>query len=108
MGDMKHGFRATVKGTILDTKEPPTLSTISVDLPSIGCGVNGPTEVSSELVCSSGTGYHWVVTHGLCMLLGWGLLLPGGVFTAKFMKYKENALWFRIHKVVQPTGLMIT
>jgi hypothetical protein len=45
--------------------------------------------------------------HGSLMLIGWGFLLPSGTLFAKFFKHRPDALWFRIHRACQITGLFI-
>jgi len=41
------------------------------------------------------------------MLVSWGFLLPGGIVAARFLRYREDSLWFEIHRVLQPAGLLI-
>lgn len=45
--------------------------------------------------------------HGVTMFLSWGLLLPIGVAAARFGRHLPNALWFRIHRPVQATGVLL-
>jgi preprotein translocase subunit SecG len=40
------------------------------------------------------------------MLLGWGLLLPAGVISARFLKYK-GPIWFHVHRALQIGGLIV-
>jgi hypothetical protein len=58
-------------------------------------------------VCTQGASVPWYVGHGLCMLLGWGFLLPSGVLAARLLKHRPAALWFRAHKTLQPAGLLV-
>lgn len=46
------------------------------------------------------------LAHGSMMLIGWGLLLPSGVIIARFFKHRPAGLWFKIHKICQPIGLL--
>lgn len=45
--------------------------------------------------------------HGLTMFLSWGLLLPIGIFAARFGRHYPNALWFKIHRPVQMLGVVL-
>ena len=40
------------------------------------------------------------------MLLSWGFLLPAGVIAAHFLRHRKP-LWFKIHRAVQMTGLVL-
>eukprot|EP00980_Cylindrotheca_fusiformis_P001611 scaffold363_cov56-Cylindrotheca_fusiformis.AAC.30 len=46
------------------------------------------------------------LAHGSMMLIGWGILLPNGILFARFFKHRPDGLWFRIHKMCQPVGLL--
>jgi len=48
----------------------------------------------------------WRTAHGVLMGVSWGFLLPIGVFIARFGRIK-NPLWFKIHRAVQVTGLLL-
>jgi hypothetical protein len=48
------------------------------------------------------------LVHGSMMLIGWGILLPYGVFFARFFKHRPEGLWFKIHRVLQPVGLLFS
>ena len=41
------------------------------------------------------------------MIISWGLMLPSGVISARFLKHRKDALWFKIHSKLQPFGLLI-
>jgi O-antigen/teichoic acid export membrane protein len=41
------------------------------------------------------------------MLLSWGLLLPLGVLSARFLRHRKDALWFKLHRVLQVCGLVL-
>lgn len=42
------------------------------------------------------------------MTIAWGIILPLGVFIARFVKVTvKGALWFRIHTVLQPVGFFV-
>jgi len=45
--------------------------------------------------------------HWACMLVSWGFLLPAGAIIARFMKHRPNGTWYKIHRIVQPLGLVI-
>jgi hypothetical protein len=46
------------------------------------------------------------LAHGSMMLIGWGILLPNGVLFARFLKHRPEGVWFKIHKICQPIGLL--
>lgn len=45
--------------------------------------------------------------HGFMMFLAWGILLPGGVLAARYMKHLKGDGWYRIHVYLQYSGLSI-
>ncbi|GAB2284957.1 hypothetical protein Dimus_019412 [Dionaea muscipula] len=45
--------------------------------------------------------------HGIMMFLAWGILLPGGVLAARFLKHLKGDGWYRIHVYLQYSGLSI-
>ena len=51
------------------------------------------------------------ILHGFFMWLSWGIMLPGGIFAARFLKYMDvevtgKPIWFAIHRVIMPVGLV--
>ncbi len=46
--------------------------------------------------------------HGAMMFLSWGVFLPVGVAVARYAKSLPNALWFRIHRPLQVTGVLFS
>lgn len=44
------------------------------------------------------------VLHGVLMVLGWGVLLPGGVLIARYLKWKGK-IWIKLHIGMQILGL---
>lgn len=107
-GSPDRGFRATIYGrvTTAGTADTPAILSVSrVLLPSEDeCANPTPPKVS---VCTAATDGPYYLAHGSCMLIGWGILLPTGVITAKLFRHRPNALWFRMHKGLQITGLVI-
>jgi len=120
-GSQTHGFRATVFGTIPSIsgddnddgqrhKNPPTMKVSRVEPASFGCndGNDGAVAYVPTIVnCDSGSYLPFIASHGTLMLLSWGFLLPGGVVAARFLKHKPDSLWFKMHRVLQPTGLFL-
>ena len=108
-GTLKEGFRVTVWGKVSgsgDSSTPPTIEVTKLVTPGVDACAAGET-VPDEVVCEQGFFRPWYIGHGFCMLLGWGLMLPTGVLAARFLKHRPNALWFKIHKNLQPTGLVV-
>lgn len=102
-GSISRGFRAVVHG-VMGSGSPPTLAVTQVLPSSVGC----PTQMEfTNVVCSAGGYTEWYLAHGSLMIISWGLLLPVGVLTARLTKHRPDALWFRGHRAVQLTGLLI-
>jgi hypothetical protein len=105
------GFRVTVKGNLIvgsGGESPPILAVTSLTSASDGCGPAGPS--SPALVCAGGDGsehHRWSVIHGSLMILSWGAILPMGVISAHFLKHRPNALWFKLHRALQVSGVII-
>ncbi|CAI9759691.1 unnamed protein product [Fraxinus pennsylvanica] len=47
-----------------------------------------------------------LAVHGFMMFLAWGILLPGGILAARYLKHVGDG-WFRIHANLQYSGLVI-
>ncbi|KAF3541004.1 hypothetical protein F2Q69_00019560 [Brassica cretica] len=45
--------------------------------------------------------------HGFMMFLAWGILLPGGILSARYLKHIKGDGWFKIHMYLQCSGLAI-
>jgi hypothetical protein len=106
------GYRATITGKIINAgTTPQTVGSLNVLNADVGCpnGMTTPTKIT----CASGGDKGAIVAHGTLMLLSWGLMLPSGVIAAKFLKHRTGGgsttvpLWFRIHKILQPLGLVV-
>ncbi|GAB4854669.1 hypothetical protein Ancab_023252 [Ancistrocladus abbreviatus] len=48
-----------------------------------------------------------LAVHGFMMFLAWGILLPGGVLAARYLKHVKGDGWYRIHVYLQYSGLCI-
>ncbi|XP_074296186.1 cytochrome b561, DM13 and DOMON domain-containing protein At5g54830-like [Silene latifolia] len=48
-----------------------------------------------------------LTVHGFMMFLAWGILLPGGVMAARYLKNLKGDGWFKIHVYLQYSGLVI-
>lgn len=55
----------------------------------------------------AGTLQNLFLLHGSLMLIGWGILLPSGAIVAKFSKHREHAFWYKVHRIIQPFGLLV-
>lgn len=108
-GMQDKGYRATVTGTISDTAgKNPVLSVTSVEDSSVGCPGGATVPSPEHLDCSSGEDQNWAVIHGSLMLASWGILLPTGVIMARLFKHKKpDGVWFKIHKTLQMSGLLL-
>lgn len=72
-----------------------------------GCQGTATVYFPEQVNCDSGSYLPFFAAHGTLMLVSWGFLLPGGVVAAKFLRYREDSLWFKLHRVLQPAGLLI-
>lgn len=48
------------------------------------------------------------IAHGVLMFISWGVMLQFGAIFARYAKPLPNALWFKIHRVVQFAGFGIS
>lgn len=104
------GFRATVIGTVVADSGTPQLFETQMVLPyNDGCPED-MTEIApntNDLAFDAGFAQGPMLTHGSLMLIGWGFLLPLGVLCARLLRHRPNALWFKVHRILQPLGLLI-
>jgi hypothetical protein len=107
-GSITSGFRATVYGKLVEgTSNPPLLQVTRVQSDRDGCQGTQPYEPSLDtLNCSSGSFLPFMAAHGSLMLISWGFLLPLGIVSARLLRHFPNSLWFRVHRVVQPLGVV--
>lgn len=110
MGMQAKGYRATVTGKVYDmSSKTPTLYVTTVEDSAVGCPTGATVPNPEQLDCTSGKFQPWIVTHGTLMMMGWGILLPIGVIIARLFKHKKpEGLWFKIHKICQISGLIIS
>jgi len=47
------------------------------------------------------------LAHGVCMLIGWGILIPFGSSVAAAKVWVGNPRWFHIHRLCQVVGLAV-
>ncbi|GKV27844.1 hypothetical protein SLEP1_g36967 [Rubroshorea leprosula] len=48
-----------------------------------------------------------LAVHGFMMFLAWGILLPGGILAARYLKHVKGNGWYQIHVYLQYSGLAI-
>ncbi|BBN16614.1 hypothetical protein MPTK1_7g07840 [Marchantia polymorpha subsp. ruderalis] len=48
-----------------------------------------------------------LAVHGFMMFIAWGLLLPGGVLGARYLKHLDSNGWFEIHMYSQLSALVV-
>ncbi|XVE53094.1 hypothetical protein DITRI_Ditri02bG0176900 [Diplodiscus trichospermus] len=48
-----------------------------------------------------------LAVHGFMMFLAWGILLPGGILAARYLKHVNGDGWYQIHVYLQYSGLAI-
>jgi len=52
-------------------------------------------------------GRKYLYTHAGLMIVGWGLLLPAGVIIARLARHRPGGLWFKFHRFLQISGLVV-
>ncbi|KAL5980344.1 hypothetical protein ACLOJK_028252 [Asimina triloba] len=48
-----------------------------------------------------------LAVHGFMMFVAWGILLPGGILSARYLKHVKGDGWYQIHVYLQYSGLAI-
>ena len=117
-GTIRRGLRGTFFGTITQeaTDSQPatfavknmTVSPKTLDPKSMSDGCpGGADKLNLTLFTKAGTLETPSIAHGSLMIIGWGFLLPTGVASARLLKHRPNALWFKIHRIMQIFGLVV-
>ena len=104
------GFRATVIGTFDpdDTRTPKVLAVTSVLPASTPCPKNISGFDPKDGTTGGGGQAALVWAHGGLMLLGWGMILPSGVITARCRAGVGDPKWFIRHRFMQCLGMLLT
>lgn len=114
-GTVTKGFRGTYFGEVDMSTSPATLKvrtvlqspkTLNSSTTSDGCP-NGADTLNITLMTDVGGFEKPSLAHASLMIIGWGLFLPTGVSAAHFLKHRPNALWFKMHRIIQVIGLII-
>lgn len=45
--------------------------------------------------------------HGWLMFMGWGIMVPAGVFSSRFLKHLKDGLWLKLHKGFMALALLL-
>ncbi|KAK1293632.1 hypothetical protein QJS10_CPB17g00225 [Acorus calamus] len=48
-----------------------------------------------------------LAVHGFMMFVAWGILLPGGILSARYLKHLKGDGWYQIHVYLQYSGISI-
>lgn len=48
-----------------------------------------------------------LAVHGFMMFVAWGILLPGGIMSARYLKHVKGDQWYQIHVYLQYSGIAI-
>lgn len=48
-----------------------------------------------------------LAVHGFMMFVAWGILLPGGILSARYLKHVKGNGWYQIHVYLQYSGILI-
>ncbi|KAI0488712.1 hypothetical protein KFK09_028551 [Dendrobium nobile] len=48
-----------------------------------------------------------LAVHGFMMFIAWGILLPGGILAARYLKHVKGDSWYQIHVYLQYSGIAI-
>jgi len=69
----------------------------------------GTIVISSGSVTSSGIPVSaWKVVHAFCMATAFLVCFPLGIISARWLKWYQPPLWFRLHQIFQYTGICLT
>lgn len=118
------GFRVAFQGVVESTETlPPTVGIVNggameVRVLGVGetfCGTQEASAMGSPMAELTATGIgggndsftRMRIIHGSLMLIAWGWLLPSGALISRFFRHRNNDLWFKIHRMLQPLGLAI-
>eukprot|EP00979_Chaetoceros_neogracilis_P005916 scaffold1143_cov214-Chaetoceros_neogracile.AAC.6 len=105
------GLRLTLKAEVVKSSSSRTPTTIAIksvhEFEEFDTVCGGKVYVPPRIITSSGILSRQITAHGVLMIIGWGLLLPTGAIISKFGKHRPNDLWFKIHRVIQPLGLLL-
>lgn len=61
---------------------------------------------AEELTFDQGGAQAKILSHASLMMIGWGFLLPLGIISARLLRHRPNALWFKMHRFLQLFGLL--
>jgi len=113
-GKLEKGFRVTVTGVISKGSSGPNKFVVSTMIASprlfnisAADGCTAETRATITLFTEAGRYQKASIAHGSLMIISWGLLLPTGVMSARWLKHRPNALWFKLHRIIQTVGLII-
>ncbi|XP_008776066.2 cytochrome b561, DM13 and DOMON domain-containing protein At5g54830-like [Phoenix dactylifera] len=48
-----------------------------------------------------------LAVHGFMMFVAWGILLPGGILAARYLKHVKGDGWYQLHVYLQYSGIAI-
>ncbi|KAG6516909.1 cytochrome b561, DM13 and DOMON domain-containing protein At5g54830-like [Zingiber officinale] len=48
-----------------------------------------------------------LAVHGFMMFVAWGMLLPGGILAARYLKHIKGDGWYQLHVYLQYSGIVI-
>jgi len=63
-------------------------------------------DFSNLLECNSDPIPSWRTSHGVLMVLAWGVLIPLAVLMARFGRIKDP-LWFKVHRAFNTLGIVL-
>lgn len=115
-GVIDEGLRLTLKAVVTDVGDsstPPTIRLLDSGIHAYEdfetvCGENATVFVPPNgMITSGGSLVRPILIHGSLMIIAWGLLLPSGAIIAALGKHRSDAMWFKVHRVVQPIGLIV-
>lgn len=104
-GSERSGFLATVVGRVTGTLPPFEIAVDAVHPSTTTCAaIAGVDAVEPPAyLCTGGEVADAQNWHGGLMLLGWGVLLPGGALFARFGRHRTS--WYPYHRNIQLAGV---
>ncbi|XP_048580915.1 uncharacterized protein LOC5512598 isoform X2 [Nematostella vectensis] len=67
-------------------------------------GNTSDVDEMEDIECD-GMNLNLIMLHGILMFIGWGVLLQGGAFIARYFRHKDP-WWFKMHRGLQVSGLV--
>jgi hypothetical protein len=110
-GKVERGLRMAIRGFVekgATFRSPAIIRVEAVDdaenFENLCAGI--PQFAPPRIIKDSGRLKRLIIAHGGLMMFAWGFLLPSGAILARFGKHRPDGWWFKLHRIMQPLGLV--